>query len=66
MGIVVFGEGIEGTNLRQQRATLLVWHGFHARGDHHCAADEGSTEIVVEFADAFDIGHDCVGHGLVS
>jgi len=46
---------------------LIVGHGFHTRGDHDCAADEGATEIVVEFADAFDYGHGCVGgHGLVS
>ena len=64
MGIVVFGEGIEGAHLREQRATLLVWHGFHARSDHHCAADEGAAEIVVEFADTFSSRHGGIGHGF--
>jgi len=45
---------------------LIVGHGFHARGDHHCAADEGAAEIVVEFANTFVDGHGGVGHGLVS
>ena len=63
VGIVVFGVGFEGAHLRQQRATLLDRHGFYARGDHHCAADEAAAEIVVEFADTFDCGHDGTGHG---
>jgi hypothetical protein len=61
--VVVFSEGIEGAHLGQQRATFLVGHGFHACGDHHHAADEAAAEIVVEFADTFDCGHDGTGHG---
>jgi len=66
MGIVVFGEGVEGANLRQQRATLLVGHGFYPRGDHHGAADKGAAEIVVQFADTVGFRHGYASHGLVS
>ena len=66
MGIVVVGEGVEGANLCEQRATLLDRHGFDAGGDHDHAADEGAAEGVVEGADAFGGGHGGAGHGLVS
>ena len=64
VGIVVVGEGVEGANLRQQRATLLERHGFDAGGDHDDAADEGAAEGVVEGADAFGGGHGGAGHGF--
>ena len=64
MGIVVVGEGVEGANLREQRATLIDRHGFDAGGDHHGAADEGAAEGVVEGADAFGGGHGGAGHGF--
>jgi hypothetical protein len=56
----------ESTNLREQRATLLVGHSFDARGDQGHAADKRAAEIVVEVADAVDGGHGGAGHGLVS
>ena len=64
VGIVVVGEGVEGANFRQQRATLLDRHRLNAGGDHHGPADEGAAEVVVEGADAFGGGHDCAGHGF--
>src|SRR4029077_20874767 len=66
VGIVVVGEGVEGANLLQQRATLLDRHGFDAGGGHDHAADEGAAEGVVEGADAFGGGQGGAGHGLVS
>ena len=64
VGIVVVGEGVEGANLREQRATLIDWQGFDAGGDHHGAVDEGAAEGVVEGADAFGGGHGGAGHGF--
>ena len=66
VGIVVVGEGVEGADLREQRATLIDRHGFDAGGDHDHAADEGAAEGVVEGADAFGGSHGGAGHGLVS
>jgi len=64
MGIVVFGEGVEGADLREQRLALLGGHGFNARSHQDHAADEGAAEIVVEGADAFGGGHGGAGHGF--
>src|SRR5271166_3348536 len=64
--IVVVGEGVEGANLREQRASLLHRHGFDAGGDEDHAADKGAAEGVVEGANAFGGGHGCAGHGFAS
>src|SRR5208283_1658383 len=61
--IVIVAEGLEGADLRQQRAALIARHGFDAGGDHDHAADEGAAEGVVEGADGFGFGHGA-GHGF--
>src|SRR5208283_595700 len=62
--IVIVAEGLEGADLRQQRAALIARHGFDAGSDHDHAADEGAAEGVVEGADGFGFGHGGAGHGF--
>jgi hypothetical protein len=66
MGIIVFGEGVERADLLQKGPALIGRHGFDAGGDHDGAADEGTAESVIQFADAVGFGRGDAGHGSAS
>jgi hypothetical protein len=59
--IVVFAQGVEGTNLLEQRTTLIERHGFDALGNDDGPSDEGAAEGVIELANAAGFGFGRVG-----
>jgi len=66
VGVIVLGEGVERADLLQKGPALIGRHGFDAGGDHDGAADEGTAESVIQFADAVGFGRGDAGHGSAS
>lgn len=66
MRVVRVAEGVEASDLLQQRTALIERHGLDTLRDHDGPANEGAAEHVIEFADSVGFGVAGAGHSGVS